>query len=114
MTTARMTGKDDDHSNYNDDSEDNSHVGIDDNNDGSNDNSGGGGDGGGNIGGQVGGVARSLAWLVAMFFTVGCLAFTYRRNCTDTFGNLFGSKFYSGCPDTPHKFYFILYYLDRI
>jgi hypothetical protein len=27
--------------------------------------------------------------------------------------NLFRSKFYSGCPDTPHKFYFISY-LDRI
>jgi hypothetical protein len=27
--------------------------------------------------------------------------------------NLFWSKFYSGCLDTPHKFYFISY-LDRI
>ncbi len=93
-TMARMTGEDDNDSKDNDseddnDSKDDSDVGKDDNNDGGNNNSGGGGGGGGNIGGQVGGVARSVAWLVAMFFTVGCLAFTYRRNCTDTFGNKF-------------------------
>jgi hypothetical protein len=81
--TARTTGEDDDDSkddNSEDDgnSEDDSDVGEDDNNDGGNDDSGGGGGGGGDIGEQVGGVARSVAWLVAMFFAVGCLAFTYR------------------------------------
>ncbi len=112
---ARTTGKDDDdskdnNSEDNNDSKDNSDIGEDNNNDGGNDDSGGGGGGGGDIGGQVGGVERSVAWLVAMFFAVGCLAFTYRRNCSDTFGNKFRN---SGCPDTPHKLYFILY-LDRI
>jgi hypothetical protein len=92
--TARMTGKEDDDSKDNNskddnDSEDDSDVGKDDNNDGGNDDSGGGGGGGGDIGGQVGGVARTVTWLVAMFFAIGCLAFTYRRNCTDTFGNKF-------------------------
>jgi hypothetical protein len=91
---ARMTGEDDDDSKDDDsedddDSKDDSYVGEDDNNDGGNNDSGGGGGGGGNISGQVGGVVRSVAWLVAMFFAVGCLAFTYRRNCTDTFGNKF-------------------------
>jgi hypothetical protein len=97
-TTARTTGEDNDDSKDNDskdndDSEDDSNVSKDDNNDGGNNNSGGrgggGGGGSGNIDGLVGGVARSVAWLVAMFFAVGCLAFTYRRNCTDTFGNKF-------------------------
>jgi hypothetical protein len=92
--TARTTGKDDNDSKDNnseddDDSKDNSNVGKDNNNDGSNDDSGGGGGGGGNISGQVGGVARSVAWLVAMFFAVGCLAFTYHRNWIDSFGNKF-------------------------
>jgi hypothetical protein len=92
--TARMTGKDDDDSKDNDskdnnNSEEDSNVGKDDNNDGGNNDSGGGGGDGGDIGEQVGGVARSVAWLVAMFFTVGCLALTYRRNCRDTFGNKF-------------------------
>ncbi len=64
-------------------------VGKDNNNDGGNEDSGGGGSGGGDIDGLVGEVARIVAWLVAMFFAVGCLAFTYRRNCTDTFGNKF-------------------------
>jgi hypothetical protein len=44
---------------------------------------------GGEISGEVSGVARSVAWLVAVFFAVGCLALTYPRNCTDTFGNKF-------------------------
>jgi hypothetical protein len=87
-TTARTTGKDDDNS-KDDNSKDNSNISKDDNNDGGNNNSGGGGGGSGNIRGQVGGVARSVEWLVAMFFAVGCLAFTYRRNWTDTFGNKF-------------------------
>jgi hypothetical protein len=92
--TARTTGKDDDDSKDDDsedddDSKDDSDVGEDDNNDSGNDDSGGGGGGGGDIGGQVGGLARSVEWLVAMFFAIGCLAFTYRRNWTDTFGNKF-------------------------
>jgi hypothetical protein len=33
-----------------------------------------------------------VAWLVAVFFTIGCLALTYRRNHTDTFGNKFMSR----------------------
>jgi hypothetical protein len=86
VTTARMTGKDDDYS-KDDDSKDNGNDGEDDNNDGGNNDSGGGG--GGKIGGEFGGVARSVAWLVAVFFATGCLALTYRRNRTDTFGNKF-------------------------
>jgi hypothetical protein len=85
-TMVRTTGKDDDDSKDND-SEDDGDNGEDDNNDGGNDNSGGGG--GGKIGGEVGGVARSVAWLVAVFFAVGCLALTLHRNCKDTFGNKF-------------------------
>ncbi len=61
--------------------------GKDGNNDGGNNDSSGGG--GGKIGGEVGGVARSVTWLVAVFFAVGSLALTYRRNCTDMFGNKF-------------------------
>ncbi len=84
-TTARMTGEDednskDDDSKDDDNSEDDSNFGEEDNNDGGNNDSGGGGGGVGNIGWQVSGVARSVVWLVAMFFAVGCLAFTYRRN----------------------------------
>jgi hypothetical protein len=115
-TTARTTGEDNDNSKDNDskddnNSEDNSNVGKDDNNDGSNNDSGGGGGGGGNIGGQVIRVARSVAWLVAPLVawhlhTVGITQIHLGIN-------LFRSKFYSGCPDIPHKFYFILY-LDRI
>ncbi len=82
-TMVRMTGKDDDNRNHND-SEDNGNDGKDDNNDGGNGDSGGGG--GGKIGGEVSGVARSVAWLEAV---VGCLALTYRRNCTDMFWNKF-------------------------
>ncbi len=87
---ARTTGEDDDDRKDND-SKDDGDDGKDDNNDGGNDNRGGDGGGGGEIGGEVGGVARSVAvaWLVAVFFTVGCLALTYRRNCTDMFGNKF-------------------------
>jgi hypothetical protein len=92
--TARTTGKDnndskDDDSKDDNNSKDNSDVGEDNSNDGGNDDSGGGGSGSVDIGGQFGGVARSVAWLVAMFFAVGCLAFTYRRNFTDTFRNKF-------------------------
>jgi hypothetical protein len=83
---ARMTGKDNNNS-KDDNSKDNGNNGKDDNNDGGNNNSGGGGSG--KIGGEVGGVARSVAWLVAVFFAIGCLVLTYRRNCTDTFGNKF-------------------------
>ncbi len=94
VTTARTTGKDNNDSKDNDSKDDNnskddSDIGEDNNYDGGNDDSGGGGGGGGDIDGQVGGVARSVAWLVGMFFAVGCLAFTYCRNCTDTFGNKF-------------------------
>jgi hypothetical protein len=32
-------------------------------------------------------VVRSVAWLVAVFFADGCLALTYRRNCTNIFWN---------------------------
>ncbi len=85
-TTARMTGKDDNNS-KDDNSEDDGDNGKDNNNDGGNDDSGGGG--GGKISGEVGGVARSVVWLVAVFFAVGCLVLTYRRNCTDRFGNKF-------------------------
>jgi hypothetical protein len=83
VTIARMTGKDDDNRKGND-SKDNGNDGKDDKNDGSNGNSGGGG--GGEIGGEYGGVARSVAWLGAVF---GCLVLTYRRNCTDMFWNKF-------------------------
>ncbi len=82
-TMARRTGED------NNTSKDNGNNSKDDNNDGGNDNSGGGGGGGGKIGGEVGGVATSVAWLVAVFFAVSCLALTHRRKCTDTFGNKF-------------------------
>jgi hypothetical protein len=85
-TKARKTGKNNDNS-KDDDSRDDGNDGKDDINDGSNDDSGGGG--GGKIGGEVGGVARSEAWLVAVFFAVGCLALSYRRNCTDMFWNKF-------------------------
>jgi hypothetical protein len=34
-------------------------------------------------------VARSVAWLVAVFFAVGCSALTYRRDCTDMFWKKF-------------------------
>ncbi len=85
-TTARTAGKDDDNS-KDDDSKDDGNDGEDDNNDGGNNNSSGGG--GGEIGGEVGRVARSVVWLVAVFLAVGCLALTYRRNRTDTFGNKF-------------------------
>jgi hypothetical protein len=91
-TMGRKTGKDDDNSKDND-SKDDGNNGKDDNNDGSNNNRGGGGSGGGGgkMSGEVGGVARSEAvtWLVAVFFAVGCLALTYRRNHTDMFGNKF-------------------------
>ncbi len=86
--TARTTGKDNDNSKDND-SKDNGDNGKNDNNDGGNNNSGGGSGGGGKIGGEVGGVVRSVAWLVAVFFTVGCLALTHRRNCRDMLGNKF-------------------------
>jgi hypothetical protein len=82
-TMARMTGKDNDNR-KDDDSEDNDNDSKEDNNDGGNGDSGGGG--GGKIGGEVGGVARSVVWLGAV---VGCLALTYRRNCTDMFWNKF-------------------------
>ncbi len=82
-TMARVTGKDDDDRKDND-SKDNGDDGKDDNNDGGNGDSGGGG--GGKISGEVGGVARSVAWLGAV---VGCLALTYRRDCTDMFWNKF-------------------------
>jgi hypothetical protein len=85
-TTVRTTGKDDDDS-KDDDSKDCGDNNEDDNNDGGNNDSSG--SGGGKIGGEVGGVARSVAWLVAVFFTIGCLALTYHRNCTDMFGNKF-------------------------
>jgi hypothetical protein len=87
---VRTTGKDN-NDRKDDDSEDNGEDGKDDNNDGGNDDRGGDGGGGGEIGGEVGGVARpvAMAWLVAVFFTVGCLALTYHRNCTDMFGNKF-------------------------
>ncbi len=83
---VRTTGEDDNNS-KDDNSKDDGNNGEDDNNDGSNNNSGGGG--GGKIGGEVSGVARSVVWLVAVFFAVGCLALTYHRNPTDTFGNKF-------------------------
>jgi hypothetical protein len=89
-TTVRTTGKDNDDSKDNN-SKDDGDDGKDDNNDGGTDDRGGGGNGGGKIGGEVSGVARSVAvaWLVAVFFAVGCLALTYRRNRTDMFGNKF-------------------------
>jgi hypothetical protein len=84
-TMARTTGKDNDDS-KDDNSKDDGNNGKDDNIDGGNGNSGGGGDG--KIGGEVGGVvARSVAWLVAVFFAIGCLALTYSRNHTDMFWN---------------------------
>jgi hypothetical protein len=83
---VRTTGEDDGDS-KDDDSEDDGDNGKDDNNNGCNNNSGGGGDG--KIGGEFGGVARSVAWLVAVFFAIGCLVLTYCRNRTDTFGNKF-------------------------
>ncbi len=91
-TTVRMTGKVNNNSKDND-SKDNGNGGEDNNNDGSNNDRGGGGGGGGcgKMGREVSGVGRSVAvaWLVAVFFAVGCLALTYRRNCTDMFGNKF-------------------------
>jgi hypothetical protein len=84
--TARTTGEDEDNS-KDDNSKDDGDDSENNNNDGGNNNSGGGG--GGKIDEEVGGVARSVAWLVAVFFVIGCLALTYRRNCTDTFGNKF-------------------------
>ncbi len=119
----RTTGKDDDdikdndieddsedgnNDSKDDDSEDDRDDSKDDNIDGGNNNSGGGG--GGKIGGEVGGVARSVAWLVPMFFAVGCLALTYRRNCTDMFGNKFILVFYSACSDMPNRIYSIRIY----
>ncbi len=122
-TTARTTGEDDNDSKDDDskddnDIEDDSDVGEDDKNDGGNDNSGGGDSGGGDIGGQVGGVARSVACGMVGGYLCSLPLVAW---CLHTVGiaqirlgiNLFQSKFYSGCPDTPHKFYFILY-LDRI
>ncbi len=97
---ARMTGKDDDNS-KNNNSKDDGNDGEEDNNDGGNNDSGGGC--GGEIGGEVGGVARSVGWLVAVFFAVGCLALTYRRNCTYMFGNKLILVFYSACPDMPNR-----------
>jgi hypothetical protein len=87
-TTARMTGKDNDNS-KDDNSEDDGNNGEDNYNDGGNDNSGGGGGGSCKIGGEVDGVVRSVAWLVAVFFAVGCLALTYRRNRTYMFWDKF-------------------------
>ncbi len=85
--TERTTGKDSNNSKDNT-SKDNGNDGKDDNNDGGNGNSSGGG--GGQIGGEVGEVvARSVAWLVAVFFAVGCFPLTFRRNCTDMFWNKF-------------------------
>ncbi len=87
---ARTTGEDDKDS-KDDDSKDNGDDGKDNNNDGGNNDRGGSGGGSGKIGGEVGGVAGSvaMAWLVAVFFAVGCLVLTYRRNRTDMFGNKF-------------------------
>jgi hypothetical protein len=104
---ARMTGEDNNNSKDNN-SKDDGDDGKEDNNDGGNDNSGGGG--GGEIGGEVGGVARSVAWLVAVFFAVGVLALTYRRNRTDTFGNKFILICYSACLDMPNRIYSICTY----
>ncbi len=79
MTAARTTGKDNNYSKE-DDSKDNNNNGKDNNNDGGNGNSGGSG----KIGEEVDGVVvRSVVWLVAVFFAVGCLALTYRSNRTD-------------------------------
>jgi hypothetical protein len=105
-TMARTTGKDDNDSKDNN-SKDSGNDGKDNNNDGDNDDSGG--SGGGEIGGEVGGVVRSVAWLVAVFFAIGCLALTYHRNHTDTFGNKFilVYKFYSACPDMLNRIYSI-------
>jgi hypothetical protein len=83
-TTARTTGKDDNDSKGNN-SKDNGNNSKDNNNDGGNNDSGS--SSGGKISGEVGGVARSVAWLVAVFFALGCLVLTYHRNCIDTFGN---------------------------
>jgi hypothetical protein len=89
-TTVGTTGKEDD-DNKDNDSKDDGNDGKDDNNDGGNNDRGGVGGGGGKIGGEVSGVVRLVAmvWLVAVFFAVGCLALTYRRNRTDMFGNKF-------------------------
>jgi hypothetical protein len=89
-TMARRTGKDNDDS-KDGDSKDNGDDSKDNNNDGDNADRGGGGGGGGEIGVEVSGVARSvaMAWLVAVFFTIGCLALTYHRKHTDMFGNEF-------------------------
>ncbi len=86
--TARTTGKNNNNSKDNN-SKDDGDNGKDNNNDGGNKDRGGGGGGGGKISEEVSGVARSVAvaWLVAVFFPVGCLALTYRRNHTDMFGN---------------------------
>ncbi len=85
--TARTTGKDNNNS-KNNDSKDNGDNGKDGNNDGGNGDSSGGGSG--KIGEEVGGVvARSVVWLVAVFFAVSCLALTYRKNCTDMSWNKF-------------------------
>ncbi len=86
--TARTTGENNNDSKDNN-NKDNGNDGKDDNNDGGNDHRGGGGGGRSKIGGEVGGVARSVVWLVAVFFAIGCLALTYHRNCTDMFGNKF-------------------------
>ncbi len=86
-TMVRTTGKDDNNSKDNN-SKDSGNDGKDDNNDSDDGNSGGGGRG--KISGEVGVVvARSVAWLVAVFFAIGCLALTYRRNHTDMFWNKF-------------------------
>jgi hypothetical protein len=85
-TTVKTSGKDDDDSKDNNSKSD-GNDGKDNSNDGGNDDSSG--SGGGKIGEEVGGVTRSVVWLVAVFLAVGCFALTYRRNCTDTFGNKF-------------------------
>jgi hypothetical protein len=85
-TTARRTGKDNNDS-KDDNSKDDGNNGKEDNNDGGNNNSGSGG--GCKVSGEVGGVARSVARLVTVFFTIACLALVYCRNHTDTFGNKF-------------------------
>jgi hypothetical protein len=87
MATMARTTDEDDNDRKDNNSKDNSNDSKDDNIDGGNSDSGVGS--GGKIGQEVGGVARSVAWLVAVFFAIGCLALTYRRNCTDTFGNKF-------------------------
>ncbi len=87
-TIVRITGEDDDNNSKEDNSKDDGDNGKADNNDGGNGDSSGGGSG--EISGEVGGVVvRSVAWLVAVFFAIDCLALTYRRNCTDMFWNKF-------------------------